>query len=253
MQFTPEIESMIAAAVAKGGVSQEDNAAITRAALIAGIDPNDVANEVNARIVAAQQTAEAERKAAQEKAEAEEAARLEARRKQSGKHGEVHKCPRCGEVVPAAAVRCEACGYEFVGVQAVNSSREFAEGIAKLQQEGRTIDEKNNNAIWEHRKRIDSFIINFPIPSTREDLLEFIAGMAARIEGSHGDSYLMKLKECLTKAEILFPGDPMFQPLIEKYSKEIKSKEQEPVRVMLYIWGSLFAIIILGCIMSLLS
>lgn len=167
MQFTPEIESMIAAAVAKGGVTQEDNAAITRAALIAGIDPNDVANEVNSRIAAAQQAAaiaraEAEQKAAIARAEAEEAARRTARRKESGKHGDIRKCPACGAEVAATAVRCPECGHEFVGIDAVSSVKQLAEKLNKTKRDDEKMD----------------FIRMFPVPNAKEDIIEFLA-MAA--------------------------------------------------------------------------
>lgn len=163
MLFTPEIERMIAAAVAKGGVTQEDNVAITRAALIAGINPNDVANEVNHRLEKAHRKAmieaDAAAKSAALKMQAEEAARREARRKESGKHGDIRKCPACGAEVPATAIRCPECGHEFVGIDAVSSVKQFAE--------------KLNKAQWDNDKM--DIIRTFPVPNTKEDVIEFLA------------------------------------------------------------------------------
>ena len=72
------------------------------------------------------------------------------------------------------------------------------------------------------KNEIKSFITNFPIPSAKDDLLEFITSMAARRSGIHNDyedAYRAKLNESINKAKLYFPDDPQFAPLIERFTK----------------------------------
>lgn len=80
--------------------------------------------------------------------------------------GEVRKCPQCGQVLGALDAKCPACGHEITGVKAVNSVREFFEMYQKETNE---------------RKQLE-LIKNYPIPNTKEDLLEFAHLTAQQIK-----------------------------------------------------------------------
>lgn len=80
--------------------------------------------------------------------------------------GEVRKCPQCGQVLGALDAKCPSCGHEITGVKAVNSVREFFTMYQNEKDENRKID----------------LIKNYPIPNSKEDLVEFAILSAQHIK-----------------------------------------------------------------------
>lgn len=70
--------------------------------------------------------------------------------------GNIHKCPNCGEVLPSFAASCSSCGYEIRGNSAADSVKELYNSL--------------NKEVSTSQK--DSIIRNFPIPNSKEDILE---------------------------------------------------------------------------------
>lgn len=129
------------------------------------------------------------------------------------KQGNVKVCPRCGGTVLGGYAKCPECGYAFMNVGA-NSS-------AKL------LDSRLNG-INDYEKRAH-LISSFPIPNTREDLMEFLSALEPKAFARHkGDedeqkekkAYYEKYVECLNKAKISFANDPATQMFIEHYRKD---------------------------------
>ena len=157
---------------------------------------------------------------------------------QTQKYGTLEKCPNCGTVVEAGTVRCEACGYAFRGVEA-NSSverlsallREADEEYSKRKQKMGFLSQLDNSQT-EHQNRIRNIVNTFPIPSTKEDLLEFIMYLEPKAHAKGLDGYMNryyyknKYNECIRKAEFFFADDPDFQRLIFNINgkKEKKSR-----------------------------
>lgn len=82
--------------------------------------------------------------------------------------GIIRKCPNCGAELPGMVAICPQCGHEITGVRANVSVREFFDNYQKEQDEKRKLD----------------MINNYPIPNTKEDLLEFalLAGQQVKAE-----------------------------------------------------------------------
>lgn len=154
----------------------------------------------------------------------------------TSKHGVVKKCPQCGAPIVAGRATCESCGYTFMGLEAVGSAQKFAEGMREI--EIRRHSNKSNkltnvlvdlfSSERQEQAEIDelsSFIKNFPIPNTREDLLEFSLMLKPKQNYSDGESmreyqlsqaYKKKFKECGEKAAVFFPGDSTFESIFEE-------------------------------------
>ena len=49
--------------------------------------------------------------------------------------GEVHKCPKCGEILNSFVPVCASCGYELRGKQENGSVKEFAEKIEAIEKQ----------------------------------------------------------------------------------------------------------------------
>lgn len=129
------------------------------------------------------------------------------------KQGNVKECPRCKGIVLGGYAKCPECGYAFMNVDA-NSS-------AKL------LDSRLNG-VTDYEKRAH-IISSFPIPNTREDLMEFLSALEPKAFARHkGDdnerkekkAYYEKYVECLNKAKISFGDDVATQMFVEHYNAD---------------------------------
>ena len=156
--------------------------------------------------------------------------------------GEIHKCPNCGEVMDSFVSRCPSCGYELRGTQATNSVREL---IYKLDCVNR---ERYNQPV---RKRLEkvfvdddekiNLIMNFPVPNTKEDILEFAilaannidykqygignSGVFSKNQRAVSDAWISKLNQTYEKAKILLGASSDFvtvQQIYERTQKKIR-------------------------------
>ncbi len=70
-------------------------------------------------------------------------------------------------------------------------------------------------------KRIKEALVQFPTPSDKGDLLDFMLYLKPKIKYSaHSDAFLMKYNECLERVELLYPGDPDFERIIDSKVKK---------------------------------
>ena len=126
-------------------------------------------------------------------------------KKESIKYGKLNRCPSCNAIVIAGHASCAECGYDFRGLEANSSAKELAQQLAKKR-------EASHHDI----------IINFPVPSTKDDLIEFIFSMRAKAFGFNimADAYRKKYYECADKAEFYFNNDPRFAPIISQAKRD---------------------------------
>lgn len=161
--------------------------------------------------------------------------------------GNIHKCPNCGEVVAAFSVKCPTCGFEFRNVNSTTSVKVFADEIARLQKERK-------------KEEIVSYIKNYSIPNTKEDILEFMILASANIDTDAlsqktnlsseekyrvmvSDAWFAKMEQAYQKALISFGGDPIFNRIQETYDskvKEIKDKKEKRKKTLIFALGGYF-------------
>lgn len=67
-------------------------------------------------------------------------------------------CPQCGYLIDSFTGRCQACGTELYDLEPSKSVKEFSENIAKVSILQQKID----------------LIKTYPIPNTREDIMEYL-------------------------------------------------------------------------------
>ena len=159
------------------------------------------------------------------------------------KHGDIRKCPSCGAIYEAGSVKCRQCGYVFVGVKANSSAKLLFDKLNDLDNKYR--DKKGGSyflATMGLSKPIEAkmdtergnVIKNFPVPTTKEDLLEFIPIMEERWKGTKSVSdttgrflldkekmaYRSKYLECIQKAQMMFGNDKDFLYIFERYNKK---------------------------------
>ena len=144
--------------------------------------------------------------------------------------GEVHKCPRCGSVMNAFQAKCE-CGHEFRGIETVNSVQTLATKLERICNE---------------RQKIE-LIKTFPIPNTKEDIIEFMILAVSNFDANYycthldeediSDAWFAKIEQCYLKAKITFEESDLkkveniYFEIKEKINKEKNIEEKEKAKV----------------------
>lgn len=220
--FSEELESVIEAALADGTLTAKEREVLHKRAAAEGVDPDELDVVIDGRLAKMKREEDWLRPAPP-----------------SNKFGDVKECPRCGKPVEPMAVKCSACGYEFRNVEALKSSQRLAEKLEAINEayRGKKVETnmgfgfKQDTTIFEVGREQVTAIKSFPVPTTKEDLLDFAISMQSRWKSSTmGDdqlglksAYKAKYDECVNKAQILFPNDPMFQGIFEQHQADKKN------------------------------
>lgn len=194
--YSKELEELIDSVLADGVITDQERAVLRKRALACGEDPDEVMIVVDGRLAKM-------KKAASPATPATE------------KRGNIVKCPNCGAPIEAGAVKCKECGYVFTNVKANNTAKEFAVMLEQRIQKVEYDDDKTNI------NKVNEFIKNYPLPTGKEDLLEFIASLDARrrSKSNYQEAYNAKYQECVTKAKTLFAGDSDVTSLLAQTEK----------------------------------
>lgn len=174
--------------------------------------------------------------------------------------GYVHKCPSCGEVLEAFLTVCPACGHELRNVKSSTSVREFALKLEAISAQKMPVfaekmsvmkmvfgkDLKEEDEAKEALKRFEhqrdkekaSLIINFSVPNSKEDIMEFMILASSNIDVKKGmddvvtKAWISKLEQVYQRAEITMSGHPDFaqiKGIYERKKKELKNKKLKGV------------------------
>lgn len=166
------------------------------------------------------------------------------------KEGDLKKCPSCGAPVPSFTTICEDCGHEFRNTKSSDAVNEFFKLFNKIPLEEKSDDGKTG--FWTadmkaeiKRKSISdkqvSLISSFPVPNSKEDILEFLAlslphstkkyrkilGMTIaedRPQENVSKAFKSKCKQIIIKARFSLKGDKKALEEIEYYAKQLKIK-----------------------------
>lgn len=223
--YSKELEEIIDAALADGEITDKERAVLHKRAIAEGVDPDELDVVIEGRL------------AKMQKIEKDWLRPMPPQQTKSDKHGEVRKCPQCGAVVEAGSVRCGECGYTFVGIKANNSIEKFSEKLNEIEENFSKKNSLIQNSILgnfltignDNRTRaIQTMINNFPIPTTKEDLLEFTLFLKPKSKKPYGcsnseyqicETYKKKYKECINKAKLYFSDDPQFKVILDEEKK----------------------------------
>lgn len=156
------------------------------------------------------------------------------------KQGNVKKCPACGSDWVSGEVKC-SCGYLLTETSANSSSQELDKRLREAK-----------------RNRHATIIRNFPIPNSREDLIEFLAALEPKskigfishfkeddINKKITKAYREKFNECLNKAKISFPTDSTIQNFVI-YVKKQRNK-------IYVLWGIVAAIAVAALVIGIVA
>jgi hypothetical protein len=177
--YNEKIESLINFALADGELTEKEKQILFKKAKEEGIDLDEFEMVLDARLHEKVQSMKA----------SEVSSPVSAAPK-SDKLGDIKKCPACGSIAQSFQTKCSDCGHDFSNIDAnasiqqllkmlddVESQRKDDAGINPLKVFGGMmakgfgmggVGDKINN-----RKK--EIIRNFPVPNTKEDILEFLS------------------------------------------------------------------------------
>ena len=252
--YNEKLEALITAALADGVLTEKEKQILFKKAEAMGIDLDEFEMVLDARLV---ELKKKEAKANQQyQLEMEKAKSAQPSAPKSEKYGDVRKCPACGAIVPSMAAKCPECGYEFTNVEANSSTRLLMQKIDKIQAQyaelTANVDNKDESAIrtrgYQVKRQLNDrtaqLIQNFPIPNTREDLIEFLT---LCIGNSKADSVMLdgndpvtpawrkKLQQVIAKVKVALPNDQQAQELIDEYEGKRENSKKKGKKIAIGI------------------
>ena len=173
--------------------------------------------------------------------------------------GEIHKCSHCGEILKAFEMVCPSCKFEIRGTKSSSAVSELVKKIEELDRKKyddsfiksikRKLDGTKLSPIEEQKI---SLISNFPIPNTKEDILEFMILSSSHIlaKKPSGDisehdellyeelkkAWKMKFEQAYDKAKICIKNDEDRTAIEQCYNKTIvepKKKRKNNTKIVL--------------------
>ena len=129
--------------------------------------------------------------------------------------GTLYKCPSCGESLNSFAGFCPACGCELRNVAVSSVVVSFGEQLRQ------TLPGVNRAAL----------IRGFPVPNSREDIIEFMVLASANVANCNDteelEAWRAKLDQCYKKAALSFGESESFQQVAGLYHRTVAVDGEE--------------------------
>jgi hypothetical protein len=222
-----ELETLVNNLLSKGELTERSRELLMKKAEQHGVDAIDFELELEGRIAENKAKTDALSPSAK-----------------SNKEGDLKKCPACGAPVNSFVSKCVDCSHEFRNIEAVSSIKKLHLEL----QEGED-DERNKPRGWAEKidgelavakavaNRQKSIISSFPVPNSKEDLMEFlsIANSEASkklgffISSVHPEAVLKnawkaKCEQLIIKSKLIFNDDKKALAEVENYAKQLGIK-----------------------------
>lgn len=167
-----ELEKLIDLALADGQLTDKERQVLFKKAEKLGVDMDEFEMVLDAKLFQKTNQATTTTQTATPKTD---------------KVGDLKKCPSCGAAVSSFSTKCSDCGHEFRNVESNKQVREFFSQFQKIENSiplkeaggllgGLLTDAINkgnrNRELFTKKKE---FITQFPIPNTKEEIIEFLS------------------------------------------------------------------------------
>lgn len=242
--MNPELEKLIDLALADSVLTDKERAVLQKKAESLGVDQDEFEMILEGKLHLAQKAAAPPPPTADEKPS-------------SNKEGELKKCPSCGAPVSSFATKCGDCGHEFRNIESARSVKDLVTKLEEAEEKARNTKSgggllnsymKMFDGDTELEKRIfnakSNVISSFPVPNTKEDILEFLAlsvaqvnsikiGALIRMAGTSGtygykvtyrNAWLSIANKVVLKARFSMKEDKKTLEEIEYYAKQLNIK-----------------------------
>ena len=168
--FSKEMEALIEATLQDGVLTDQEKAVLLKRAQKEGIDVDELDVYIQSLLQKRQQEQIEKRNQQEEELEKEKAKAI----------GPV--CPKCGKQVAPLTLKCD-CGYEFTTSKSVSSAQVLFDKLSSVRLSSSEEGEIASAAPMEQNAKRQNFLTNkkidiisvFPVPNTKEDIIEFLA------------------------------------------------------------------------------
>jgi hypothetical protein len=254
--YNEQIENLLNIALADGELTEKEKQILFKKAEAAGIDLDEFEMVLESKLFEKQKSGSS---TAAPKSE---------------KLGDVRKCPACGAIAETFATKCSDCGTEFRNIEASQNLIKFFEKLDELEASRKdsiysTNDSSNNISLgtiikwlffwpfmlplkivnffinkskpgkWSTTdSRKEELIMNFPVPVSREEILEFLSLATSKInsntyfnvfseETKYKDTWnkiwLKKIEQIHSKASIAMKNDKKSFEDVDKMAVQARS------------------------------
>jgi hypothetical protein len=197
--YNEQIENLINLALSDGELTEKEKQILFKKAEAAGIDLDEFEMVLEAKLF--------------DKRKSEKPVTAAPK---SDKLGDIRKCPACGSIVESFVTKCSDCGTEFRNIEASKNITKFFEKLDELesnrkenlylkQESGTSFGtiikwwlfwwilipikfvtffiNKSKPSVWSTTdSRKEEMIMNFPVPNSREEIIEFITLSVSKIQ-----------------------------------------------------------------------
>jgi hypothetical protein len=225
-----EIENLIEMALADGEVTEKEREIILRKAEVLCEDKDEVEMILDGRIALMLKELKANQQQSKPK---------------SNKEGDMKKCPSCGAPTSSFTTKCPDCGHEFRNIEAVSSISKLHSELQRAE-----VEERNRSRSWVEKldgelavlkavaNRQKMIISSFPVPNSKEDILEFLSVSSSEAQIKTGftlnknidpktiikQAWRSKCEQIILKARFSMKEDKVTLAEIEQFAKDIKIK-----------------------------
>lgn len=249
--YSPELLELVEMALMDGELSQKEREIILRKAEKLGEDPDEVEMWLEGKLQKKKRELQATMPPPPQN--------IEQVQKKSEKYGDLKKCPACGSSIQSLSAICPDCGHEFRNIENVNSIKEFFIDYQKIEDSVHVtktggllgfVDDSEGKRQKQVFSKKQEFIMHFPIPNSKEDILEFLMmavplampakkggfGLIKKFSANFGDDenknwthkiaevWLQKCEQIIMKAHFSMKEDKNTLEEINKYAKELGIK-----------------------------
>lgn len=233
--YDAELEQLIDLALADGELTEKEKQVLFKRAQAQGIDLDEFEMVLDARLYKLSQQQQSQQ--------------VSSSAPKSDKYGDIKKCPACGAMIPSFTASCPECGYEFKNIAANSSiqrlfemlnqaeleSKEDAKGL--MEGLGRSFGESFSAGMGGNKdtRKKKAIIQNFPIPNTKDDILEFLSlavPLARKPKWNNPDMnaremypvWKAKCEQIIMKAKFSMREDKQTLEMIAEYANELNIK-----------------------------
>ena len=239
--YNEKIENLINFALADGELTEKEKQILFKKAEEAGIDLDEFEMVLDAKLHEKQQSIK-------QPVAADSAA------PKSDKFGDIKKCPACGSMVQSFQIKCVDCSHEFSNIQSNASVNKLFEMLNDAE-DTRKEDASSNNPfsamgsmmaqnLMTGTGKVDKkkmeIISNFPIPTTKDDMIEFLSLALPKAKqignfltkdlsenkahNNFVNVWKSKCEQIVMKARFSMQDDKKTLDEINNYAKELKIK-----------------------------
>jgi len=225
--YSEKIEKLIDLALADGELTEKEKQILFKNAQADGIDLDEFEMVLEAKLFEKQQSLNPVKETSVAP--------------KSEKFGDVKKCPACGAIVQSFQIKCSDCEHEFRNVEANASLQKLFKMLDDVEKEREnTFDSSIKRVIGlsdNINKRKQTIIQNFPIPTTKEDIFEFITfalpntkKLSKNTSNFQHNEFVQvwrtKCGQAIEKAKIVFKNDNITLNEITKFEKQLKANKR---------------------------